>query len=160
MDKLATSLFLDADSRVTCGIDLLSTSTSNRHALATVFTVLGGEITLQRDNVVALFENDESVKALDKHIALQAWAAYRAGMLPSTYRRKDLTWVNTRDMSETVCAYCLILKRDSLMACLAPERPRQDRSRCQPSRRPQANDDPKRYQAGNLIQERSARGTM
>ena len=160
MDKLATSLFLDVDSRITCGIDLLPTSPSDRHSLATVLNVLGGEVTLQRNNVVALFDKDESVKAPDKHMALQAWAAYRAGMLlPTNRKRKDVPMVNTMDISETVCAYCLIVKRDSLTACLASQCPRQARPRCKPSRRPQANDDPKRYQAGNFLQERSSRCT-
>ena len=108
MDKLAAALFLDLRSRVTGGVDLLSISHSNRHAMETFLTVLGGEMTLHREEAVSLFELLESTEASISSLALQAWVAYRAGTLPSTYERlKHLPTIETMDLPTTVCVvYC------------------------------------------------------
>jgi regulator of nonsense transcripts 1 len=103
MDKLATSLFLDIDSRITCGVDLLSTSTADRHEPEALLTTLGGETVLRKREVEAVFRQQESAKASDEHIALQAWAAYGAGMPSVTSKeRKEQQRINTAGLATPV----------------------------------------------------------
>jgi hypothetical protein len=121
MDKLAASLFLDLHSRVISGIDLLSISTNaSRHAIETVLAALGGETILHKENVVELFGHHESVAASPESLALQAWAAYRAGTKQSTYQRlKDLRDVTTLDRPTAVCIVFSHIYRSQLIIGIA-----------------------------------------
>jgi regulator of nonsense transcripts 1 len=135
MDKLAASLFLDLHSRVTSGVDLLSISTNaSRHAIQTVLTVLGGETVLHKWNVVELFEHHENAAASPESLALQAWAAFRAGTQQSTYQRlKDIRDVTTLDRPTTVCIMSSHTNWGPLIIVIAYCFPFQDRSRRKPS---------------------------
>jgi regulator of nonsense transcripts 1 len=85
MDRLSASLFLDQNMRIGGGVDLLSSSSpkSARRSLDAVMTALGGEVTLHKANMVALFKHEETATTPTRDVALQAWAACRAGSLQS-----------------------------------------------------------------------------
>jgi hypothetical protein len=104
MDKLSTALHMDLGLSIMGGVDLLSTSTADRHSTETLMTVLGGETTLRKQNVIALFKHDESINAPDRDIAQQAWAAYRAASSPILWSAiARLPKINTAVLSKTVC---------------------------------------------------------
>ncbi|KAJ7158647.1 P-loop containing nucleoside triphosphate hydrolase protein [Mycena filopes] len=83
MDVLATALFLDLGFRIAGGVDLLSAARpgDSRHSLSAMMTVLGGDAGVDKAKVIALFRHDEDVCAPEAHVALQAWAAWRAATL-------------------------------------------------------------------------------
>ncbi|KAK0485263.1 P-loop containing nucleoside triphosphate hydrolase protein [Armillaria novae-zelandiae] len=83
MDNVALSLHFDFKLPIVNGVDLLDLQ-SNRESLQSILVTLGGknhESHLNRDNVVALFRQEESSQTLEKHTAMQAWSACRAAML-------------------------------------------------------------------------------
>jgi hypothetical protein len=83
MDRLSISLFLDLNLRITNGVDLLSASKSARRSIDAAMSALGGETTLHKANMIALFKHEETTTTPVKDLALQAWAACRAGTLSS-----------------------------------------------------------------------------
>ena len=103
MDKLATSLFLDFDLRITDGVCLLSPSGSGRDFAQSILTTLGEDTTLHKNNVFKLFKHDENVPTTEQDVALQAWTAYRAATLVSTNSTlSGLPRINTRVLPEAV----------------------------------------------------------
>lgn len=119
MDKLSSSLFLDHHMRITGGVDLLSLSKSSRRSFDAVMNALGGETTLQKDNVKALFKHEETISASPGDVALQAWAACRAGSLRSMEKKlREIPRIDTQSMPEQVClSYTLDLQ--SFDPCLS-----------------------------------------
>jgi hypothetical protein len=104
MDKLSASLFLDLNLRMTRGIDLISSSGSGRKSVAAKMNALGGETTLHKSQTIALFKHEETATTPIQDVALQAWAACRAGSLPSlTKALSKLPRIDTRVLGENVC---------------------------------------------------------
>ncbi|KZP25209.1 P-loop containing nucleoside triphosphate hydrolase protein [Athelia psychrophila] len=87
MDRLAVSLFLDRHIRITGAVDLLSTGIDDRNSLASILSALGGEITLQKDNVKKIFKRRETALTSIPEVAEQAWAACHTSCLPSMSKR-------------------------------------------------------------------------
>ncbi|KAJ7273061.1 P-loop containing nucleoside triphosphate hydrolase protein [Mycena rebaudengoi] len=102
MDGAASALYLDLELRITGAVDLLSVAQQNRQSLAALFSVLGGEEGLQKNNLVGLFQLEESIAAPAAHVALQAWAAWRAATLASNAKRlAEVPRIDTRAFSES-----------------------------------------------------------
>ncbi|KAK0204841.1 hypothetical protein DFS33DRAFT_700494 [Desarmillaria ectypa] len=97
MDNVALSLIHDFDLPIVNGIDLLDLQ-SNRQSFQSVLVALGGKdyySQLHRDNVTALFQQEESSQTLEKHTALQAWSACRAAMLDHMATPSDTPKIST-----------------------------------------------------------------
>jgi regulator of nonsense transcripts 1 len=65
---------------------------------------LGGVQMLQKHNVAALFKHEGAIKTSnDSDVALQAWAACRAGTLPALEKiLSTIPRINTLSMKEQV----------------------------------------------------------
>jgi regulator of nonsense transcripts 1 len=100
MDKLSTALHLDLGLHITNGVDLLSVhAKGDRYSVATLMSALGGETTLNKAAVSALFKDDEMGSNI-RATAMQAWVACHAGVLPHMLQRfASLARVNTEDMN-------------------------------------------------------------
>jgi regulator of nonsense transcripts 1 len=108
MDRLSASLYLDQNMRITGGIDLLSASKAGRRSLDAVMTALGGETTLHKSNMVALFKQEETIRTSSRDVALQAWSACRAANLSSlTIILSKIPIIDTLSMEEQVCFFFL-----------------------------------------------------
>ncbi|KAJ7761895.1 P-loop containing nucleoside triphosphate hydrolase protein [Mycena maculata] len=82
MDVLATALYHDFKFRISGGVDLLSFASDDRRSLMAMMNSLGGEPTLNKANVIALFQAEEKLDETPRDvIALQAWVAWRAATL-------------------------------------------------------------------------------
>lgn len=81
MDKLAVSLFLDRNVRITRAVDLLSLSTQDRGSLEAIMVALGGEVTIHKESVKELFKHQEAAGTLVSDVAMQAWAACHVASL-------------------------------------------------------------------------------
>lgn len=101
MDRLSASLFLDQNLRITGGVDLLSLSNNNRRSLNAVMVALGGEVTLNKPAVVALFKHEEAISTPSRDVALQAWAACQAANLSSSILWK-IPRIDTQHMEDKV----------------------------------------------------------
>lgn len=80
MDRIAIALYLDVALRIDGAVDMLSVSLHNRRSLQALMNAMGGEFTLHKPNVKALFF-DESRLVSDSDLVQQAWAACRASTL-------------------------------------------------------------------------------
>ncbi|KAJ7678919.1 hypothetical protein DFH06DRAFT_975177 [Mycena polygramma] len=101
MDNVATALCLDLGFRIARAIDILSASQDFRHSMAGLKSVLGGEASLNKANLAALFKHNENICAPAVQIALQAWTAWRAGTLPAmTARLARVPRIDTRAFPE------------------------------------------------------------
>ncbi|KAJ7773404.1 hypothetical protein B0H16DRAFT_148508 [Mycena metata] len=103
MDVLATALFLDLGFRIARGVDLLSAARpgDSRHSLSAMMTALGGDAGVDKPKVIGLFRHDEDVCAPIAHVALQAWAAWRAATLESNIQKMtEIPRMDTREWSE------------------------------------------------------------
>lgn len=103
MDKISASLYLDQNMRITDGTDLLSVSEEGRQSLAAVMDALGGVEILHRSEVIALVKYKEGIRTSLEHVALQAWAACRAGnLLSSQTNFVEIPRINTLSREEQV----------------------------------------------------------
>lgn len=105
MDRVCLSLFQDHNMRITGAVDLLSLAPpkDSRHTLQAVMSALGGETTLQRANVKALFKHEESASTSVPDVALQAWLACRTASLPSLAKgMHKINRINTELFGEEV----------------------------------------------------------
>ncbi|KAG1821660.1 P-loop containing nucleoside triphosphate hydrolase protein [Suillus subaureus] len=100
IDRIALALFLDLSLRINGAVDVLSVSTSDRRSLQAIMNALGGEVSLQKDNVKTLFAHREGDTA-PKDVALQAWAACRAATLDDmTLRFAAISRIDTDTMPD------------------------------------------------------------
>jgi regulator of nonsense transcripts 1 len=100
-DYLAAALYLDHDICLAAGKHLLSVTTKKQ--LDGLMVTLGGEINLNKPNVIDLFRNEESLTNEPKTTALQAWAAYQAATMPHTCELVlQLPVINTLIMDQAV----------------------------------------------------------
>ncbi|KAI6108102.1 P-loop containing nucleoside triphosphate hydrolase protein [Pisolithus sp. B1] len=81
MDRIAIALYLDVALRIDDAVDMLSVSLRNRRSLRTLMNAMGGELTLYKPNVKALFFDKESHLLSDSDLVQQAWAASQASTL-------------------------------------------------------------------------------
>lgn len=104
MDKLSAALFSDHGMRIANGKDLLSLSTKDsRISLAALMAILGNETTVVKKAVIDLFFNEGSHKEKLKVLALQAWVAFSASLLPNTLPRlKERPSISTVEMNQQV----------------------------------------------------------
>jgi hypothetical protein len=104
MDRLAASIFLDQGLRIWGGVDLLSSSKAARRSLDALMNALGGETTLYKDNMKALFKHEETATTPIRDVALQAWAACRAGSHKSLSKLlSKIPTIDTQDFGREVC---------------------------------------------------------
>ncbi|KAF9451888.1 P-loop containing nucleoside triphosphate hydrolase protein [Macrolepiota fuliginosa MF-IS2] len=108
MDKLCTSLFCDSLLRVVSGVDILSGLRKDRHLLSTKALSLGGKEAVNEIGLNHLFRNEESSKADQSIIAIQAWAAYQASLLQSASSTKfiDTTIFSEQELSFLAKVIC------------------------------------------------------
>lgn len=86
MDKLAAALYFDFGTRITEAIDLLSVSSDDRQSISAILNALGGEFSLNKAKVIALFSH-EGKRTSERDIALQAWASRVPATLDSMKTR-------------------------------------------------------------------------
>ena len=104
MDRLSASIFLDLGLRISGGVNLLSSSKSTRQSLDALMNALGGAINLYRENMKALFKHEETATTPIRDVALQAWAACRAGSLKSLSKlQSKIPRIDTQDFGGEVC---------------------------------------------------------
>ncbi|KAK0450244.1 P-loop containing nucleoside triphosphate hydrolase protein [Armillaria borealis] len=90
MDNVALSLHFDLNLPIVNG--------SNRQSFQSILVALGGKNhhnQLCRDNVMALFRQEESSQTLEEHTAMQAWSACRAAMLEHMATASDSPKIST-----------------------------------------------------------------
>ncbi|KAH7913560.1 hypothetical protein BJ138DRAFT_604646 [Hygrophoropsis aurantiaca] len=111
MDRIAIALYLDLSLRIRAGVDLLSASKrNNRHSLDALMDVLGGEHTLNKLGVKALFRHREGAETKQCDTALQAWVASQASKLVTMSRRVlAVPRIDTYTMLDTVLCYMLVI---------------------------------------------------
>ncbi|KAI6123254.1 hypothetical protein EV401DRAFT_1829602, partial [Pisolithus croceorrhizus] len=73
MDRIAIALYLDVALRIVGAVDMLSVSLHNRRSLQALMNAMGGEFTLHKSNVKALFFSDEPGPVSDSDLVEQAW---------------------------------------------------------------------------------------
>ncbi|KIK80188.1 hypothetical protein PAXRUDRAFT_15928 [Paxillus rubicundulus Ve08.2h10] len=94
MDQIATALYSDLSLCIDDGVDMLSVTTHDRGSLQALMDAMGGETTLYKGNVKALFFGREGNTA--SGVALRAWATCRAAMIPDMSRRfSSISRINT-----------------------------------------------------------------
>jgi hypothetical protein len=105
MDSIAIALYLDCGLHITRGLDLLSVSRGTRGSIASILSVLGGELNVHKKAVMKLFEHEVSGTApRNKELAMQAWAACHAGSLPSLASRMGtIREIDTSNINKEVC---------------------------------------------------------
>ena len=108
MDYVAGALYLDHGIRLQAGKHLLSVS--NKKQLDGLMVALGGEMTLNKHNVIDLFRNEASSSNEAKTTALQAWTAYQAATMPHTFQRVcQLPNINTLSIDKPVLLFIYYL---------------------------------------------------
>ncbi|KAI5989406.1 hypothetical protein F5J12DRAFT_686164, partial [Pisolithus orientalis] len=73
MDRIAIALYLDMALCIDGAVDMLSVSLSGRRSLQALMNAMGGESTLEKPNVEALFFDNEWPSVSDSDLAQQAW---------------------------------------------------------------------------------------
>lgn len=102
MDKLSTAIYLDLGLRITNGVDILSVAKGERHSVEALMSALGGETTLNKAAVTALFIDDETRSDI-RATATRAWMACHSGLLPDMSNRlARVARVNTQNMNVQV----------------------------------------------------------
>ncbi len=112
MDNVALSLMFDFNLPIVHAVDLLDLQEPDRQSFDAVLFALGGENyhnQLHRDNVMALFREEEGSQTLEKHTALQAWSACCAVMLDHMASESDPPKISTLNFNKTVRASFLIV---------------------------------------------------
>ncbi|KAI6108110.1 P-loop containing nucleoside triphosphate hydrolase protein [Pisolithus sp. B1] len=82
MDRIAIALYLDLGLRIDNAVDMLSVSTADRRSLQALMNAMGGELTVRKSNVEALFFSNESGSVSNSDLVQQAWAACQAAIIP------------------------------------------------------------------------------
>ncbi|KZP25208.1 hypothetical protein FIBSPDRAFT_734498 [Athelia psychrophila] len=128
MDKLAVSLFLDRHVQITGAVDLLSTSNDGRNSLSAILSALGGELTLQKDDVQKIFKHREAAQTSIPEAAEQAWAAYHTSCLPSMLKRVlKVGRIDTQALQSTHLSFLAKTLRDAdRMDALKPMKVKND----------------------------------
>ncbi|PBL03561.1 P-loop containing nucleoside triphosphate hydrolase protein [Armillaria gallica] len=104
MDNVALSLMFDLNLPIVHAVDLLDLQKSDRQSFDAILVALGGENyhnQLRRDNVMALFREEEGSQTLEKHTALQAWSACCAVMLDHMASESDPPKISTLNFNKT-----------------------------------------------------------
>ncbi len=112
MDNVALSLMFDLNLPIVHAVDLLDLQQPDRHSLDAVLFALGGKNfhdQLHRNNVKALFKEEEGSRTTEKHTALQAWSACRAAMLDHMASESNTPKIATLNFDKTVRASFLIV---------------------------------------------------
>jgi hypothetical protein len=124
MDKFSTALHLDLGLYITNGVDLLSVAKGGRHSDAALMSALGGETTLNKASVSALFKNDETASDI-RATATQAWVACHAGLLQHMSQRlANLARINTKDMDIRVSQTLFIFLLAECFVSISQSSPR------------------------------------
>lgn len=107
MDVLATSLYHDLDLRISGAVDLLSGAKGDRHSLEAIMNSIGGETSLNKPTVIALFKGEEKLdKTPIPDTAMQAWVAWRGATLKNMVARLiKVPRIDTSALTETVRTY-------------------------------------------------------
>ncbi|KZP11024.1 hypothetical protein FIBSPDRAFT_195553 [Athelia psychrophila] len=128
MDKLAASLFLDSDLRITRAVDLLSARAKDRCSLNAIMTTLGGECTLVPEKVKTLFKKREAAGTSNREAAEQAWAACRVPGLTSMAKQvSNVSRIDTQTIGITHLSFLAKTLRDAdLLDSLKPTRVKND----------------------------------
>lgn len=89
MDKLATALHFDLGLRINQAVDLLSArkTSTDRHSLAALLEVLGGESALNKAHLSTSFKGEERLGTPTPATAMQAWSAHQAAHLDCMSKR-------------------------------------------------------------------------
>ncbi|KAF9243392.1 hypothetical protein BU15DRAFT_42953 [Melanogaster broomeanus] len=113
MDQIATALYLDLSLHIDDAVDMLSVVIKNsRRSLQALMDAMGGETTLYRENVKALFFGLEKNPTLS--VALRAWAACRAATVPHMSSRfLRIPRINTREFPRAHLAVLAKISRDA-----------------------------------------------
>ncbi|KAI6038718.1 P-loop containing nucleoside triphosphate hydrolase protein [Pisolithus marmoratus] len=82
MDRIAIALYLDMALRIDGAVHMLSVSSGDRRSLQALMDAMGGESTLRKSDVTALFFSNGFHPLLDSDLVQQAWAACQAAALP------------------------------------------------------------------------------
>lgn len=138
MDKLAAALHFDLDLRINQAIDLLSARkiSTDRHSLAALLEVLGGELSLNKIQVSALFKEEENISTPIRATATQAWAAYQAAHLECLSKRLGgVAKIHTDVIIKAVSLYSNIsaFPFDLFISFAASQYPSKDCARCRPT---------------------------
>ncbi|KIO15253.1 hypothetical protein M404DRAFT_70347, partial [Pisolithus tinctorius Marx 270] len=122
MDRIAIALYLDMALCIDGAVDMLSVSLSGRRSLQALMNAMGGQLTLQKPNVKALFFNEESRSVSDSGLAQQAWAACHAAILPHMAARfQALRRIRTNMIPDEYMAVHAKIARDGeLLDSLKP----------------------------------------
>ncbi|KAI6042874.1 P-loop containing nucleoside triphosphate hydrolase protein [Pisolithus marmoratus] len=122
MDRIAIALYLDVALRIDDAVDMLSVSLGNRRSLQALLDALGGELTLYKSDVKALFFSNESHPVSDSDLVQQAWAACRASTLPHMAMRfRALGRIRTNAIPDEHMAALAKISRDGeLLDSLKP----------------------------------------
>ncbi|KAI6128952.1 hypothetical protein EDD16DRAFT_28177 [Pisolithus croceorrhizus] len=105
MDRIAIALYLDMALRIDSAVDILSVSSSNRRSLQALMDGMGGESTLHRPNVEALFFSNKPGPVSNSDLVQQAWAACHVAILPHmAMRLHALVRIRTNTIPDGVCA--------------------------------------------------------
>ncbi|KAI6095147.1 hypothetical protein F5141DRAFT_973054, partial [Pisolithus sp. B1] len=122
MDRIAIALYLDVALRIVGAVDMLSVSLHNRRSLQALMNAMGGEFTLHKSNVKALFFSDEPGPVSDSDLVEQAWAACQVSNLPHMASRfRTLRRIGTNAISDEHMAVFAKISRDGeLLDSLKP----------------------------------------
>ncbi|KAI6094840.1 P-loop containing nucleoside triphosphate hydrolase protein [Pisolithus croceorrhizus] len=122
MDRIAIALYLDVALRIVGAVDMLSVSLHNRRSLQAFMNAMGGEFTLHKSNVKALFFRDEPGPVSDSDLVEQAWAACQVSNLPHMASRfRTLRRIGTKAISDEHMAVFAKISRDGeLLDSLKP----------------------------------------
>ncbi|KAI6042869.1 hypothetical protein EDC04DRAFT_2563508 [Pisolithus marmoratus] len=128
MDRIAIALYLDMALRIDGAVDMLSVSSGDRRSLQALMDAMGGESTLHKSNVTALFFSNESHSVTDSDLVQQAWAACQAAILPHmAVRFHALRRIRTSTIpAEHVAALAKICRDGERLDSLKPQTVKND----------------------------------
>ncbi|KAF8071841.1 hypothetical protein FPV67DRAFT_901219 [Lyophyllum atratum] len=114
MDKLAAALYTDLRIHIANGLDLLSVAKGDdRQSLSALMFVLGGEVKLNKPQVIKLFEQEEKDTGNISDTAAQAWAACQAAFIEITSKQlANSLKINTHILDETHLVVLAKIVRD------------------------------------------------
>ncbi|KAI6041735.1 P-loop containing nucleoside triphosphate hydrolase protein [Pisolithus marmoratus] len=122
MDRIAIALYLDVALRIDSAVHMLSVSSADRRSLQALMDAMGGELTLHKSDVEALFLSNESRYVSNLDLVQQAWAACQAAIIPHmAVRFHALGRIRTNTMSDAHMAALAKISRDGeLLDSLKP----------------------------------------
>ncbi|KIJ13466.1 hypothetical protein PAXINDRAFT_81067, partial [Paxillus involutus ATCC 200175] len=111
MDQIATALYSDLSLRIDDGVDMLSVTIDDRRSLQALMVCMGGETTLHKENVKALFFGPGKDAA--PGVALRAWVACRAATVKHMSDRfSSISRINTSALPKAHLTVLAKLFRD------------------------------------------------